>query len=104
MGKARNRRAVDRPQDGDTRSCPFCHGLMEFQESLQDDAQTGWFCRCGNSILLRQAINLSMAERRRALDERRAKAFRRSMKVRARANELVKKAQRLRALRRREKK
>ena len=95
MSKSHNRRAVAQPRTDDTRPCPYCRGLMFFQESTSIDA--GWFCTCGYRILLRQE---SMAELRRVVAERRANAFRRSMAVRARAQRLLKKSERLAAQRR----
>ena len=99
----RNRRGEARPRSGDTRPCPYCRAVMFFQEAQSDDTQTGWFCSCGYRILLRGARKPSMVERSRALGERRAKAFRRSMKVRARAERLLEKSEQLAERRRRKK-
>src|SRR5215471_16821010 len=99
MPKARNR-APDRPREGDARPCPFCRsGVMVFQESQLSDAQPGWFCGCGYRMLVRQLARRPMAERLRALTERRAKAFRKSMAVRARAERLRLQSKRIRAAR-----
>src|SRR5215472_18312905 len=99
MRKVRNR-APDRPHEGDARPCPFCRtGVMLFQESESGDAQPGWFCSCGYRNFVRQPAKPSMAARLRALNERRAKAFRKSMKVRARAARLQQDSTRIKAAR-----
>jgi hypothetical protein len=73
---------------------------MQFRGSTQTDGQMGWFCSCGYRILPAQPKKKSAHERLRALTERRAQAFRKSMKLRAHAQRLVKKSQRLTAQRR----
>jgi len=90
-----NRRAAAVPREGDTRQCPFCRGVMFFQGPEWSDAQPGWFCTCGYRILAGQPAKPSIAQRPRALSERRANAFRKSMKGRARAERLLKNSQRL---------
>ena len=93
--KSRSTRAADRPHDGDTRPCPFCRTLMYFHDAKSKDAAPGWYCGCGYRILPPSPTKQSTAEMRRALTERRANAFRKSMKVRAQAHRLIKKSQRI---------
>jgi DNA-directed RNA polymerase subunit RPC12/RpoP len=69
---------------------------MYFQESQSDDAAHGWYCTCGYRILARPTKQ-STAEVRRVLTERRVKAFRKSMKVQARAHRLIKNSERIAA-------
>ena len=74
----RERRAPDRPAEGDTQSCPFCRvGWMQFHEASATDSPSapGWVCessQCGYRTLVR-----------------------RSMKVRARAHEPLKQSERV---------
>lgn len=102
MAKARTPRTAHRPNDGDAQPCPFCRALMFFQEARSNDTLPGWFCSCGYRILVRQPAKPSFKEAHRELAERRVKAFRKSMQVRAHAERLLKKSQRL-ADRRRQK-
>jgi len=74
---------------------------MFFQVSQSSDAQSGWFCTCGYRIIPEQPAERSIPQSHKALGERRAKAFRKSMKERARAQRLLKKSAQLAARRRR---
>lgn len=90
-----DRRAATRPRVGDTRPCLSCRErLMRFQEAGSSDEPPGWFCDCGFHILPRPT---EMRASHRALKERQAKAHRQSMRVRARADRLLRKSQELAA-------
>jgi hypothetical protein len=101
MAKFRERRVAARARQGDLRTCPFCRaGLMQFQEPESSDEQPGWLCdnpACGYRTLARQGAKPSMTERRRAVVERAAKAYRKSMLARARAQRLSRDSERIRA-------
>jgi len=96
VAKSLTARAVARLHDGDTRPCPFCRGLMFFQ-SKPRDTEAGWFCSCGYRILSLSVAESSTVDVRRELTERRVKAFRESMRVRAHAHRLLKKSDRIAA-------
>src|SRR5262249_15719272 len=92
MAKSRNRVAAEGPPEGDMRSCPFCRGVMRFEQSGEKGAEAGWSCSCGNRVSLRQE---TLVERRRILTERRISVVRKSMKVRALAHRLLRDSERL---------
>jgi len=72
--------------------CPFCRALMYFHEHQETGGAPAWMCSCGYRIAVDKP---SVEERQRTLAERRAKLFRKSMVVRARAARLRKASSRL---------
>ena len=102
------RRAPDRPVEGDRRLCPFCHvGSMVFREEYGSETPIGpaWVCEspeCGYRTLLRhsdRAAQRAEVERARALRARSVKAHRTAMKVRARAADVMHRSKRVAAKR-----
>lgn len=99
------RRAPNRPKDGDRQLCAFCRvGSMQFHEQPVPDATPGpaWICEspeCGYHTLVRRtdrrAEQRSQADRTRALKEKSAKAHRSAMRIRARTETLLSRSEKL---------
>ena len=104
MPKFRERRVAVRPREGDAQSCPFCRsGLLRFQSPESHDAEPCWVCDSPTCGYRTSARRPTAREHHRALVERAAKARRKSMAVRARADRLLKRSELLAERQRRKK-
>jgi hypothetical protein len=80
----------------------YFHDANAAQEA--DGHEPGWYCSCGYQILTRRDPHFSVKERYRELTERRARVFRKSMVIRAKAARLRQESQRIVSAKRRGKK